>query len=55
MSRNTVFYVVEGNGVVLEEGDRAEVSKGSMILIEPNLERQIKAESKMVVLAIQYS
>ncbi len=55
MSRNTVFYIVEGNGVVIEEGEKAEVSKGSMVLIEPELERQIRAESKMTVLAIQYS
>ncbi len=55
MSRNTAFYIIEGKGVVIEEGDAAEVSKGSMILIEPEIERQIKAESKMIVLAIQYS
>lgn len=55
MSRNTIFYIVEGEGVVIEEGGKAEVSKGSMVLIEPELERQIKAESKMTVLAIQYS
>jgi quercetin dioxygenase-like cupin family protein len=55
MSRNTVFYIVEGEGVVIEEGKKTEVSKGSMILIEPELERQIMAKSKMTVLAIQYS
>ncbi len=55
MSRNTVFYIMEGKGVVIEEGKKAEVSKGSMILIEPELERQIKAKSKMTVLAIQDS
>ncbi len=55
MSRNTAFYIVEGEGVVIEEGEKAEVSKGSIVLIEPEVERQIKAKSKMTVLAIQYS
>ncbi len=55
MSRHTVFYIVEGEGVVFEEGEKAEVSKGSIVLIEPEVERQIKAESKMTVLALQYS
>jgi quercetin dioxygenase-like cupin family protein len=55
MSRNTVFYIVEGEGVVIEEGEKAKVSKGSMVLIEPELERQIKAKTKMTVFAIQYS
>ena len=55
MSRNTAFYIVEGKGVAIEEGETVEISKGSLILIEPELERQIKAESKMTVLAIQYS
>jgi len=55
MSRNTAFYVVAGRGIITEGGEKAEVSKGSIILIEPELERQIKAESKMTVLAIQYS
>ncbi|MDW7730371.1 MAG: cupin domain-containing protein [Dethiobacteria bacterium] len=54
MSRSTAFYIMEGKGVILEEGNSAEVSKGSMILIDPELERQIKAETKMTVLAIQY-
>jgi len=55
MSRNTAFYILEGEGVAIEEAERAEVPKGSIILIEPELERQIKAKSKMTVLAIQYS
>ena len=54
MSRNTAFYIVEGSGVVTENDMRAEVTGGSIILIEPELERQIIAESKMTVLAIQY-
>ncbi len=55
MSRSTAFYIIEGKGTVVEAGETAAVSKGSLVLIEPDLERQIKAESKMVVLAIQYS
>ena len=55
MSRSTAFYIVEGRGVVIEAGETVRVSNGSLVLIKPDLERQIKAESKMVVLAIQYS
>ncbi len=55
MSRSTAFYIVEGTGVVIEAGEAVQVSNGSLVLIKPELERQIKAESKMVVLAIQYS
>jgi len=55
MSRSTAFYIVEGTGVVIEAGEAVQVSNGSIVLIKPELERQIKAESKMVVLAIQYS
>lgn len=55
MSRSTAFYIVEGTGVVIEAGEAVQVSDGSLVLIKPDLERQIKAESKMVVLAIQYN
>lgn len=55
MSRSTAFYIVEGTGVIIEAGEAVQVSNGSIVLIKPELERQIKAESKMVVLAIQYS
>jgi quercetin dioxygenase-like cupin family protein len=55
MSRSTAFYIVEGRGVVIEAGETVQVSGGSLVLIKPDLERQIKAESRMVVLAIQYS
>jgi quercetin dioxygenase-like cupin family protein len=54
MSRSTAFYIIEGKGKVIEEKKAADVSTGSLIFIEPELERQIKAESKMVVLAVQY-
>lgn len=54
MSRSTAFYIVEGTGEVIEEGEAVQVSNGSVVLIKPELERQIKAASKMVVLAIQY-
>lgn len=54
MSRSTAFYIVEGTGEVIEEGETVQVSNGSVVLIKPELERQIKAASKMVVLAIQY-
>jgi quercetin dioxygenase-like cupin family protein len=54
MSRNTAFYIIEGEGEVIEAGEAVAVSKGSLVLIDPNLERQIKAKSRMVVLAMQY-
>lgn len=55
MSRSTAFYIIEGTGEVIEAGEAVQVSDDSLVLIKPELERQIKAESKMVVLAIQYS
>lgn len=55
MSRSTAFYIIEGTGEVIEAGEAVQVFNGSLVLIKPELERQIKAESKMVVLAIQYS
>ena len=54
MSRSTAFYIIEGIGEVIEAGEAVQVSDGSLVLIKPELERQIKAKSKMVVLAIQY-
>ena len=55
MSRSTAFYIIEGKGEVIEAAEAVQVSGGSLVLIKPDIERQIKAESKMVVLAIQYS
>jgi quercetin dioxygenase-like cupin family protein len=55
MSRSTAFYIIEGTGEVIEAGEAVQVSGGSPVLIKPELERQLKAESKMVVLAMQYS
>ncbi len=54
MSRHTMFYIIEGRGTVSESGQDAAVSAGSIILIEPEQERQIAAETRMVVLAVQY-
>jgi quercetin dioxygenase-like cupin family protein len=55
MSRSTAFYIIEGEGVVQAEGETTEISMGSLVLIEPELERRIQAVSKMTVLAIQYT
>ena len=55
MSRHTMFFIIEGEGKVIEAGQEAAVSAGSIVLIEPELERQILAETRMVVLATQYS
>lgn len=54
MSRYTMFYIVEGEGRVIEAGQEVAVYTGSIILIEPELERQILAKTRMVVLAAQY-
>ncbi len=54
MERSTAFYIVEGQGQVLVSDQENTVRSGSLILIEPDLIRQIKAETRLVVLAMQY-
>ena len=54
MKRSTAFYIVEGRGIVTVSDQEYSVSVGSIILIEPDLARQIKAETRLVVLAMQY-
>ncbi len=54
MERSTVFYIVEGRGMVSVSDEEYTVSAGSIMLIEPDLARQIKAETRLVVLAMQY-
>ncbi len=54
MERSTVFYIVEGRGMVSVSDEEHTVSAGSIMLIEPDLARQIKAETRLVVLAMQY-
>lgn len=55
MARHTAFYFVNGTGAVNVEGEEKQVSAGCMVLIPPNLERQIKARTRLVVLALQYT
>lgn len=55
MVRHTAFYIVEGKGTVVVENEGKPVSKGSIVLIPSNLERQIRAETRLIVLAMQYS
>ncbi len=54
MERSTAFYIIEGRGRVSVSDEEHTVSAGSIILIEPDLSRQIKAETRLVVLAMQY-
>lgn len=54
MERSTAFYIVEGQGQVLIPGQGSQVTAGSLIIIEPDLTRQIKADTRLVVLAMQY-
>lgn len=54
MERSTAFYIVEGQGKVLAADQEHDVTKGSMVQIGPDLTRQIKANSRLVVLAMQY-
>ena len=54
MSRNTMFHIVEGTGKVVEAGLEKPVTTGDIIFIKPEVERQLKAETRMVVLAVQY-
>lgn len=54
MSRSTAFYIVEGRGRVIEDGEETAMSAGMVIIVEAGLERQIKAETRLVVLAMQY-
>ncbi|MDW7738845.1 MAG: hypothetical protein SCJ97_02145 [Bacillota bacterium] len=55
MSRNTMFYIIEGEGFVKEVDIEEPVSEGSLVIIEPGLERQLVAKTEMVVLAVQYA
>jgi quercetin dioxygenase-like cupin family protein len=55
MSRNTMFYIVEGEGIIRESDLEESVSPGSIILIEPEKERQLIAKTKLIVLAVQYA
>lgn len=55
MSRNTMFYIIDGEGTVREADLEEKVSAGSIIMIEPELERQLIAMTEMNVLAVQYS
>ena len=54
MERSTVFYIIEGQGKVLVSDQENRVTAGSLIIIEPDLVRQIKADTHLVVLAMQY-
>jgi len=55
MSRNTMFYIIEGEGTVREADIEEKVSAGSIMIIEPERERQLRAKTEMVVLAVQYA
>ena len=54
MKRSTAFYIIEGQGQVLVSDRENQVTSGSLIIIEPDLTRQIKAKTRLVVLAMQY-
>ncbi len=54
MERSTAFYIVEGKGKVLASDEEYAVTSGAIVIIGPDLARQIKAESRLVVLAMQY-
>ncbi len=54
MERSTAFYIVEGEGKVFAAGEEQNVTAGSVIQIGPDLARQIQADSRLVVLAMQY-
>ncbi len=54
MERHTAFYIVEGRGKVIASDREEPVQKGSIVLIEPGLSRQIIAHTHLVVLAMQY-
>ncbi len=54
MERSTAFYIIEGQGKVLVSDQENTVTAGSLIIIEPDLTRQIKAATRLVVLAMQY-
>lgn len=54
MERSTAFYIVEGQGKILVSDQEHTVTSGSIVLIGPDLARQIKADTRLVVLAMQY-
>ncbi|NPV54747.1 MAG: cupin domain-containing protein [Firmicutes bacterium] len=53
MGSHTLFFVVEGEGTIRVGSDTRDIAPGQIVSIEPGIERNIKAETKMVVLAIQ--
>ncbi|OPL10784.1 MAG: hypothetical protein AVO34_09780 [Firmicutes bacterium ML8_F2] len=55
MERSTAFYIVEGKGYISVDGEETAVTAGHLVFIEPGLERQIQAKTRLVVLAVQYS
>ncbi len=54
MKRHTAFYIIEGRGQVIASDREEPVREGSIVLIEPNLSRQIIADTHLVILAMQY-
>ncbi|MFO8191443.1 MAG: cupin domain-containing protein [Bacillota bacterium] len=55
MERSTAFYIVEGEGFISAGGEEAAISAGDLSFIESGQERQIRAKTRLVVLAIQYN
>ena len=54
MERSTTFYIVEGQGKVLASDKEYAVTGGFIVMIEPDLTRQIQAKSRLVILTIRY-
>lgn len=53
MSALTYFYVAQGTGWLQYHGKECELAAGTLAVVPPGEERSIRAESDLVVLAVQ--
>ncbi len=50
-----VFYVLEGKGIMLLDGKEISLSKGKVIVVPEGSERGIRAEERLVAIAVHIS
>lgn len=53
MESATVFQVLEGQGVIIADGEVGRLEPGSLIIMDPNVERSVTANSRMILVTIQ--
>ncbi len=53
MSAAVLYYVIEGSGSLIVEGEQADLETGSLVLVPPGTTRSISATEPLRVLAVQ--